>query len=479
MQTQETKERQGIRKYTKYIGYGVGAIGMDLSYGLFNTYLSKYFTDILYIRSGFLAIVTFFSRIWDGINDPLMGTIVDNTRSKHGKFRPWIVLGTFLNAIVLVFLFTNPGFAVNAGNAVVGLYVYVMAMYVLWGMTNTVADIPYWSMVPTLTRDPKERNIVATIPRFFSGLGQIIIVVLTPSMIKKLGDGTDGLNQKGFTNWVAICAVILVLCGVISFVSTRNLKEVVQAQSKEKFTLGKAFQTIKNNDQLLIFMIVAIFANTGWYILNALAPYFFENVLGELDLISIFGIIAGGGQALGLLLLPILTKKMERNTAIKIAFTLMIIGFFGMYVFGSVVMVFPLFALFGVICCVGVGSSFVSQTILLSDIVDYGEYKLGYRSDSIVFSMKSLLQKVAYSIQTLVMYFGFELTQYDGSLKMDQPQSAITGINVMMFLIPPVFAILALVIFSTKYKLNAEKMRDVQAYVEAARAQEAAAVPSE
>lgn len=459
---------ESIRKKPwRYIGYGVGAVGMDLSYGLFNTYLSKYFTDILFIRPAFIGVVAFFARLWDGINDPLMGTIVDNTRSRYGKFRPWIVMGACLNAVVMVFLFTNPGFAVSQDSISIGLYVYAAAMYILWGMSNTVADIPYWSMVPTLTTDPKERNIAATIPRFFSGLGQIIVVVLTPKMIKLLGN-SDVLNQKGYTLWVAVCAVILVICAFVAFFSTKNIKQVSNAQRKEKFTLGKAFKTVKNNDQLLIFMLVAIFANTGWYLVNGLSAYYFEDVLHNLDLISIFGIIAGAGQALGLLLLPLLSGRMERNSIIKIAFGMMIVGYFGMFFFGSIISFFPMFAVFGVICCIGVGCSFVSQTIMLSDIVDYGEYKLGYRSDSIVFSMKSLLQKVAYSIQSVVMYFGLELSKYDGTLAkgVGQPQSAVLGINIMMFLIPPLFAIAALILFSKKYKLGEKQMETVREYVD-------------
>ena len=147
------------------LGYGVGAIGLDLSYGMFYSFLSKYMTDVLKLNRYFLLLITPLARIWDGINDPMMGTLVDNTRTKMGKYRPWILIGSCCNAVVLFLLFTNPG--MKAGG--IPIHIYIAVFYVLWGMTNTMADIPYWSMVPSFTSDPQERNLVSTLARTFLG----------------------------------------------------------------------------------------------------------------------------------------------------------------------------------------------------------------------------------------------------------------------------------------------------------------------
>ena len=270
---EKTKSTKEILR--KYLGYGVGAIGMDLSYGLFNSFLNNYLTDILLINSAFVGVVAFCARIWDGINDPMMGTIVDNTRSRVGKFRPWILTGAILNAIVLVFLFTNPGFSISGSEVNIGLYIYVAVMYVLWGMSYTIVDIPYWSMVPALTSDPQERNLAATFPRFFSGFGQIVIVVLTVPMVDKvLGQGSQPV---GYSRWAAVCGVLLVLGCLVTFFTTKEtLRE--QPGKKESFTLARAFRTIKNNDQLLVFILTAILFNTGWYLTNGLGIYYFESL---------------------------------------------------------------------------------------------------------------------------------------------------------------------------------------------------------
>lgn len=125
--------------------------------------MSYYLSSVLGLKEAFLLLLTPIARIWDGINDPMMGTIVDNTRTKHGKYRPWILIGAICNAVVLFLLFTSFGMSGTR------LYIYIGVMYILWGMTNTMADIPYWSMVPSFTSDPNDRNLVSTVARTFSG----------------------------------------------------------------------------------------------------------------------------------------------------------------------------------------------------------------------------------------------------------------------------------------------------------------------
>ena len=291
----------GISWIFGYLGFGVGAIGMDLSYGLFNSFLTKYLTDVLLLNATFLLIVPTLARIWDGINDPMMGTIVDNTKSKFGKFRPWIMCGAVLNAVALTFLFTNPGFEVSSDFINIKLYIYAAVMYVLWGMTNTMIDIPYWSMVPALTSDPQKRNVVSAIPRFFSGFGQIIVSVFTVQMVAMLGKGNDSV---GYSRWAMIAGIVLIIGAFITVTTTRERGSV---PPKEKFTLAKAFKTVKSNDQLLVFMLTALLFNTGWYITNAMGIYFFDNVMGNKSLLSYFAAIGGVGQALGLFLLPVLS----------------------------------------------------------------------------------------------------------------------------------------------------------------------------
>ncbi|MGL4867594.1 MAG: MFS transporter, partial [Cetobacterium sp.] len=135
------------------LSYGLGALGKDYACAIVYIFLMYYFTDVLGLAPAFVGTLFLVARMWDAINDPAMGMLVDNTRSKWGKFRPWIMIGTILNAITVVGMFTIP-------EAFVGtkLYIYISIMYILWGMTYTVMDIPFWSMIPSLSSDKKERE---------------------------------------------------------------------------------------------------------------------------------------------------------------------------------------------------------------------------------------------------------------------------------------------------------------------------------
>jgi len=448
-----------MKNLLKYTGFGIGALGMDLSYGLFFTFLNYYLTDTLYLHPMFLMVLTFIARVWDGVNDPIMGAIVDGTKSRLGKYRFWLMIGSVTNAIVLLLLFTNPGFTVTKNVNVIdaGLCVYVAVMYVMWDMTNTMMDIPFWSMVPSLATDPKQRNLAATVPRAFSGLGQLVVAVASPLLIPLLGN-QEGYNAPGFRLWALICGAVLIGLMAVSFFSTGKIPAVTQAgPSQEKITMRAVWSTVKNNDQLLVFMALAFLMNTGWYMLTGLATHYFERVVGDGRQQSFFALLMGAGQAAGLLLLPVLTKWLKRNTVIKIAMGMAGIGYLGMYAFRNNLALFAVFCLAGM---VGVGSSFVSQTVMLSDIVDYGGHKMGYRSESVTFSMKGIIQKGAYSVQAVAMFLMLQLTGYDPALAV-QPQSAKTGITVMMLLVPPVLTAAALLVFSTKYKLDEERMAEI------------------
>lgn len=445
--------------YFRYLGFGIGAIGMDLSYGLFNSFLTNYFTDVLMLNSLFLLVVPALARIWDGINDPMMGTIVDNTNSRFGKFRPWILTGAVLNAVALTLLFTNPGFAVSSTAVNWKLYAYAAVMYVLWGMTNTMIDIPYWSMVSALSSDPQKRSVISATARFFSGMGQIIITVFTVQMVALLGRGNDSL---GYSRWAMIAGLILIAGAVVTVTTT---KEQGSAPPKERFTLRSAFCTIKSNDQLLVFMVTALLFSTGWYITNAMGIYYFGKVMGDKSLLSYFAAVNGVGQALGLFLLPALSKKFTRRRVIQGAMVLTIAGYVGMLVFGPVMNLFALFMVFALMGATGIGCIFVAQTVMLADIVDYGEYHLGYRSESIIFSMKGFLQKLAYTVQSIVIALGLQLAQYDATLAA-QTTLAKNTISAMIFVIPPIFVTLSLIVFTKKYKLFGAMWDKVTAFME-------------
>lgn len=469
-----------LKDFTDKVWYGTGAVGLDLSYGMFNGRLNKYLTNVLGLHTNFLLGLTAAARIWDGVNDPMMGTIVDSTNTKFGRYRPWVIMGSIMNAVVLFFLFFNPGFTTGtAGKASVWLYIYIAVMYILWGMTNTSADIPYWSMVPSFTTDPNERSIIATIARAFSGIGQGIVSMGSPLLLDALGkvitndDGstTTLWTQNGYTVTAAVCSICLVFFSVLSM---SKVKENVLVTPQEKFSFKKIFAVIKENDQLRVFMLFAMLSNAGFYTTTGVLDYFFEAVIGDTGAQSTFSLFGTVGSVLGMLVIPVMMKFTTRRRTYQFSLSLALGGYIGMFLSGQFIGNLMLLNLFYLLTQIGTASMFISQTVFLADVVDYGEVKMGVRRESVTFSMKGFLQKMAYTAQTVILYIalgisGFNSLKPDLDGKIVYPIKVKNAISSVMYVIPPIFFVLSIIVFSTKFKLHGEFMEDITKKVEESR----------
>ena len=456
MSKNNSNQKKGI---LKYLGYGVGAVGLDLSYGMFYSYLNKYLTDVLKLSSNFLLILTPLARIWDGINDPMMGTIVDNSKFKMGKYRPWILIGSLSNAVILCLLFNNL-FDLSGTS----LYVYIAVMYVFWGMTNTLADIPYWSMVPSFTSDPGERSIIATIARTFSGLGQGIISIGAPILMGFVSMTTDpNSGEKVFDERTFLVLSLISAIGLVVFSTTcvASVREKHITHSEEKFSFKKIFTIIKNNDQLRVFMLFAMLSNAGFYMISGVGAYYFDVVVGDSTKQGGFNTFGAIGSILGLAVIPVMMKFTTRRRTYQFSLCLAMAGYLGMLISSKAFDSITAMGICYLLAQIGTASMFVSQTVFLADIVDYGEYKMGFRSESITFSMKGFLQKMAYTVQTIILYAGLSVSHYDGDLHSANPQAAHTSISVMMLVLPMILMALSLFVFTFRFKLNDTRMKEI------------------
>lgn len=194
MSNQKSTNKHPQYKYAstreKYC-FGIGAIGKDAICNLVGSFLMLYFTDTLYLAPAFVGVLFLVARIWDAINDPVMGMICDNTHTKFGKFRIWLVIGTLLNSVAFVLLFHS--FHLSGTS----LYIYVSVMYILYGMTYTIMDVPYWSWLPNLTNDPHEREKVSVIPRFFASLAGFSVATFGLYIINHLNKIAGEKNLYG------------------------------------------------------------------------------------------------------------------------------------------------------------------------------------------------------------------------------------------------------------------------------------------
>ena len=432
---------QKLTSREKY-SYGIGAYGKDLACGIVYTFLMIYFTDVVGINPAFVGTLFLMARLWDAINDPIMGMIVDNTRSRFGKFRPWIFIGTILNSVVLFLLFRKPDLEGTS------LYLYYSVMYILWGMTYTIMDIPYWSMIPTLATTKEDREKISVVPRIFASLGGLTVTTFGIALVNKLGNG----NQiKGF-EYLALGIVIIFIISTI--VTCINVKEKTQVQvNNEKVNIKQAFNILKQNDQLLVFIGIVLAYNLAMQLAGGAAIYYFKYVAGKESLFSLYSFFKVA-EIGGLMLFPVVTRKIGRQQVFRVATILPMFGLITLFISGLIAPQSILFiSVSAVLLNLGSGFLLGSTTVMLADIVDYGEYKLGSRNESIIFSAQTLLVKLASALSGWLIGVGLSLIGYVAGAAV-QSNITIIGIRVIMTIIPSIVALVMYVIYKSKYKIN-------------------------
>ena len=432
---------QKLTSREKY-SYGIGAYGKDLACGIVYTFLMIYFTDVVGINPAFVGTLFLMARLWDAINDPIMGMLVDNTRSRFGKFRPWIFIGTILNSVVLFLLFRKPDLEGTS------LYLYYSVMYILWGMTYTIMDIPYWSMIPTLATTKEDREKISVVPRIFASLGGLTVTTFGIALVNKLGNG----NQiKGFEYFALGIIIIFIISTIVTCI---NVKEKTQVQvNNEKVNIKQAFNILKQNDQLLVFIGIVLAYNLAMQLAGGAAIYYFKYVAGKESLFSVYSFFKVA-EIGGLMLFPVVTRKIGRQQVFRVATILPMFGLITLFISGLIAPQSILFiSVSAVLLNLGSGFLLGSTTVMLADIVDYGEYKLGSRNESIIFSAQTLLVKLASALSGWLIGVGLSLIGYVAGAAV-QSNITIIGIRVIMTIIPSIVALVMYVIYKSKYKIN-------------------------
>lgn len=421
--------------------YGIGALGKDLVVCLVFVYIMYYFTDVLKLNPAFVGTMFFLARIFDAVNDLGMGIIVDNTRSKFGKFKPWLVIGTLINSVIFILLFTT--FNIQGSK----LYLYATVMYILWGLTYTIMDIPYWSMLPNLTNDKKEREKVSVIPRIFASIAGLIVGGFGLKIIDVLGNGNEKLGFSYFS--MIISVIFIITIGITVF----NVKDRQQETPSEKVSLKYAAKIIFQNKQLLVVIGTILTFNLAIQIINVVAMYYFKYVCNADTLFSVFTAFSGIAEITGLLLFPKLVQKISREKVYALACLVPIIGLVLLLISGFIA---PqntfLVAFSGILLKLGSGFSLGSVTVILADVVDYGEYKFGTRNESLIFSVQTLLVKLSSALGSLLTGYALSATGYVPDTV--QSSSTIMGIRIVMIILPIICITISLFIYKKFYKLK-------------------------
>ena len=479
------KDSQKLSGKSK-VSYALGAVGKDMVYMLSASYVLYYFQDLLGVSAIAMGVILMAARVFDAFNDPIMGVIVAKTKTRWGKFRPWLLIGIVTNAVVLFVMFSAPP-SLNAA----GITAYAAVFYILWGVTYTMMDIPYWSMIPAFTEGGRERENLTTIARTCAGVGSAIITIITMIAVPILGGmfagpdaGAKLIEIVGFKYFSLVIAVLFVVFTVLTCV---NVKEKSTAEM-ETVSVGQMFKALLQNDQAMTVTVTIVLINCAIYITSNLVIYFFKYDFGTTgwnDAYVLFNMFGGAIQVLSMMLFyPLLRRKFTSLQIFYICLGMAVAGYAILLVLaftfmGSVFVLFvPAFFIFA-----ANGMLTVITTVFLANTVDYGELKNGRRDESVIFSMQTFVVKLASGVAALVasvclslnhLQSGTEVSDADKLVdwSLGVAQSAKTGLRMTMAVVPIAGLIIAFLWFRKRYILTDEKVEEISERVRELRAKE-------
>ncbi len=391
-----------------------------------------------------------------------MGVIVAKTRTRFGKFRPWLLIGTLTNSVVLFAMFACPP-ALNGA----GLIAYAAIFYILCGVTYTMMDIPFWSMIPAFTRGGEERENLTALARSCSGVGSAIVTIFTLLAVHALGSAFGGTSAKdieriGF-KWFAL--IIAVLFSLFIIITCLNIKEK-SSVSMPAASVKDMFVSLIHNDVLI---------NTAMYITSNLVIYFFKYDLGGSGWYknyTLFNTVAGAAQILAMMALyPLLRRifKIANTRIFYISLAMSVIGYIVLLLFAiSGSKLLAVYLIPGVLIMAASGINNVLTTIFLANTVDYGEIKNHRRDESVIFSMQTFVVKLASGIAAFVASITLGILSLSDQATTAAQQtfdfaSAVSlaqkmGLRLVVTLIPMAGIIIAFFWFRKKYILTDEKV---------------------
>ncbi len=433
--------------------YGIGAVGKDMVYALSASYVMYYYQDILHLPATFVGLILMIARVFDALNDPFMGVLVAKTNTRFGRFRPWLFSGTVLNAFVLYALFAAP----QLGEA--QMMVYFSAVYILWGVTYTMMDIPYWSMIPAVTDTPKDRENLSVVGRTCAGVGSALIAMGTMLLVGMLGGNSE---REGF-RWVAlIVAALFVITEIICCLFMKERKTA----SMETVSVKEMFRALFKNDQALVVVGTIVLINMALYLTSNFVIYFFKYDFGGAGWkgdYTLFSTVGGACQILGMMVLyPVLRgRKIANEKIFRIACIMAVVGYAVLlalclmgYTHNLIVLCLP-----GSLAFMANGILSVLTTVFLSGSVDYGELQTGRREESVIFSMQTFVVKAASGLAVFLTGLGIDLIGLVGDTEdtgeiIQQSAQTLTGLRLLMTVLPMIGLILALVFFIRKFRLT-------------------------
>jgi sugar (glycoside-pentoside-hexuronide) transporter len=423
--------------------FGVGTVGRDMVYTLVSMFLVVYLTEVVNLPDDQLWWATSLilaARLFDAVADIVMGAIVDNTRTRFGHYKPWIAGGALASAIITTLLFTNLHLSGGAFVAVFAL------LYLLWSLSWTANDIPYWSLLPALTLDQKQRESFGSLAKIFATIGLFTVVVAIVPVTNALGG-----DVRAWTMFTIAVVVVMLLGQSVTLFGVREPNIVVE---NERTTLKEIAGVVFHNDQLLWTAIAMVLFMTGYVTTTTFGVYFFKYVYRNEDMYSPFAAVLGVAQLIGYVTFPILAKRMKRRTLYTLATGLILAGY--VVFFFSPMNMIPI-GVAGLLLFVGQAWVTLLMLVFLTDTIEYGQWKLGRRNVAVTFALQPFINKVGAALATQIVSIAVIISGVNSAATPDDvTPGGLLIIKIAMLILPPILIIVGYLIYRAKYRIDEE-----------------------
>ena len=435
------------------ITYTGSLLGQNMIYSLMTMYVMFFFTDLLRIPSQSVTIIMVAASLWDAINDILMGMIADRTRTRIGKFRPYLLAGPVFIGIVTVLCF------VSFGGSPAGTVAVAAVCYVLWGMTYTVYDIPIWAISSVSSRSADEKNSMVTLGRIGGTLGTVIVSVGSVSLLNAFG------GERSAPAYTAMAAVIAGSGALLMLLSGFVLRERIEPPANG-VPFRKNIHTILDNVPLKALMVTLLIMNMVNSIRQVAQMYFAVYVWGDSGYVTYIGLSLVLGMITGMAVSPALIRRYDKKLLYLIA-----------CIAGAVTSLLPYaFGVEPVVSLVILGFNFafsgvtsITSTSMLMDSIDYAEYKLGFRGEGVVFSMNTFLTKLSATISKGILGVSMTLMEYQDN--MEPNDTVMAGFSFIVLAVPAICFVLSMLPLAF-YKLTPDKLTAIRNELETRRTAE-------
>lgn len=415
-------------KFREMFSYGTAGLGQNMVYVLSSSFLMIFYTDVFEISPWIVGTVFLVAKLWDAVNDFIMGTIVDNTRTKWGKLRPYLLFSPIPIAILTILTFWAP----NLTDALKIVYIFVT--YVLWGMAYTAGDVAYWGLSASMSNDTKERTKLIAFTRFMTMIGSGVAIITIPIIVKELGNGSA---KQGYLLTAIIISIIGCCLFSLSFFGT---KERVKPQ-KEKTTFKENMKLLFKNTPLLIILLSSVLGFSR-FMSQAAGTYVTKYNLDDETLFSLLGAVLIGSVLVAIAITPFLLKFFSKKSLYIITSLIGGVFYFIMYLVGYDSLLVILVFVF--LSSLSMGFFNVLQTAMIADSVDYLELKSGKRAEGLCYSGQTFFFKLSGALSTFVMAMVLELTGFIENAPNQNPE-VYNGIFSLVSLVPGIGCLLSII----------------------------------